>query len=81
MTVTFWIGKEYLEQLNKNIDNPLAAEDLWEHTVEYTDVVVMEGQIQVTISYDKYIQLTDNELLVPWSGLCLLYTSPSPRDS
>ena len=39
------------------------------HTVEYTDVVVMEGQIQVTISYDKYIQLTDNELLVPWSGL------------
>jgi|TARA_B110000967_G_C18699760_1_gene467217 hypothetical protein len=69
MTVTFWIGKEYLEQLNKNIDNPLAAEDLWEHTVEYTDVVVMEGQIQVTISYDKYIQLTDNELLVPWSGL------------
>jgi len=69
MHVTFWIGKDYLEQLNKNINSPLVSEDLWDNTVEYTDVVVMEGQLQVSISYDKYIELTDKGLLIEWSGI------------
>ena len=70
MHVNIWIGKEYLEVLNKNINSPMISEqDVWEHTVEYTDVVVMEGQLQVSIKYDKYIELTDKGLLTEWSGL------------
>jgi|TARA_B110000908_G_C10084493_1_gene371108 hypothetical protein len=69
MQVQLWIGKDYLEQLNKNLNSPLVSDDIWDNTVEYTDVVVMEGQIQVSINYDKYIELTDKGLLVLWSGL------------
>jgi len=70
MHVNIWIGKEYLVVLNKNINSPMISEqDVWEHTVEYTDVVVMEGQLQVSIKYDKYIELTDKGLLIEWSGL------------
>ena len=70
MHINIWIGKEYLEVLNKNINSPMISEqDVWEHTVEYTDVVVMEGQIQVSIKYDKYIELTDKGLLIEWSGI------------
>ena len=67
MHINIWIGKEYLEVLNKNINSPMISEqDVWEHTVEYTDVVVMEGQVQVSIKYDKYIELTDKGLLLLW---------------
>ena len=69
MHIQIWIGKDYLEQLNKNINSPLVSDDLWDNTVEYTDVVVMEGQIQVSIKYDKYIELTDKGLLIEWSGI------------
>lgn len=68
MQVQIWIGKDYLEQLYKNINHTLAVEDIFENAVEYTDIAVMEGQIQVSISYDKYIELTDQGLLVQWSG-------------
>ena len=69
MHIQIWIGKDYLEQLNKNINSPLVSDDLWDNTVEYTDVVVMEGQIQVSIKYDKYIELTDKGLLIEWAGI------------
>ena len=69
MHIQIWIGKDYLEQLNKNINSPLVSDDLWDNTVEYTDVVVMEGQIQVSIKYDKYVELTDKGLLIEWSGI------------
>lgn len=68
MQVQIWIGSEYLEQLYKNLNHTLAVEDVFENAVEYTDIAVMEGQIQVSISYDKYIELTDQGLLVQWSG-------------
>lgn len=68
MQVQIWIGSEYLEQLYKNLNHILAVEDVFENAVEYTDIAVMEGQIQVSISYDKYIELTDQGLLVQWSG-------------
>lgn len=68
MQVQIWIGSEYLEQLYKNLNHTLAIEDVFENAVEYTDIAVMEGQIQVSISYDKYIKLTDQGLLVQWSG-------------
>ena len=68
MHVQIWIGKEYLDQLYKNLNHTLAIEDIFDNAVEYTDIAVMEGQIQVSIKYDKYIELSDKGLLIPWSG-------------
>ena len=56
MHILIWIGKDYLEQLNKNINSPL-IEDVFENAVEYTSVAVVADQIQVSIKYDKYIEL------------------------
>ena len=67
MHVQIWIGKEYLDQLYKNLNHTLAIEDVFDNAVEYTDIAVMEGQIQVSIKYDKYIELADKGLLLPWS--------------
>lgn len=70
MHINIWIGKEFLEQFNKNMLSPLSQSDnIFENAVEYTDVVVMEGQIQVSIKYDKYIELTDKGLLIEWAGI------------
>jgi len=70
MYVQFWIGKEYLEQMNKNISAPLVQSDnIFDNAVEYTDVAVMPGQIQISIKHDKYIELTDRGLLVEWAGI------------
>lgn len=68
MHIQIWIGKDYLEQLNKNINSPL-IEDVFESAVEYTSVAVVADQIQVSIKYDKYIELTDKGLLVEWAGI------------
>lgn len=68
MHILIWIGKDYLEQLNKNINSPL-IEDVFENAVEYTSVAVVADQIQVSIKYDKYIELTDKGLLIEWSGI------------
>jgi hypothetical protein len=69
MEVQIWIGKEYLDQLYTNLNSPLAEADVFENAVEYTDIAVMPGQIQVVIKYDKYIELTDKGLLLQWSGV------------
>lgn len=69
MHVQIWIGESYLDQLYKNINCSGASEDAFDNAVEYTDIAVMEGQIQVSLKYDKYIELTDNGLLVKWAGL------------
>jgi hypothetical protein len=68
MHIQIWIGRDYLEQLNKNINSPL-IEDVFENAVEYTSVAVVADQIQVSIKYDKYIELTDKGLLVEWAGI------------
>jgi DNA gyrase/topoisomerase IV subunit B len=68
MHILIWIGKDYLEQLNKNINSPL-IEDVFENAVEYTSVAVVADQIQVSIKYDKYIELTDKGLLIEWAGI------------
>lgn len=68
MHIQIWIGKDYLEQLNKNINSPL-IEDIFDNAVEYTSVAVVTDQIQVSIKYDKYIELTDKGLLVEWAGI------------
>jgi hypothetical protein len=70
MYIQIWIGKDYLEQMNKNISAPLVqADNIFDNAVEYTEVAVMPGQIQVSIKYDKYIELTDKGLLVEWAGI------------
>jgi len=70
MEVKIWVGKDYLDQLYKNIKSSAIAEsDTFNNAVEYTDIVVMEGQIQVSIKYDKYIELKDKGLLLEWAGL------------
>jgi hypothetical protein len=70
MHVQIWIGKDYLEQMNKNISAPLVqSENIFDNVVEYTEVAVMPGQIQVSIKYDKYIELTDKGLLLEWAGI------------
>ncbi len=68
MHILIWIGKDYLEQLNKNINSPL-IEDVFENAVEYTSVAVVADQIQVSIKYDKYIELTDKGLLIEWAEI------------
>ena len=52
----------------KNINSPL-IEDVFENAVEYTSVAVVADQIQVSIKYDKYIELTDKGLLIEWAGI------------
>lgn len=69
MHIQIWIGEQYLEQLHKNINSPLAIDDVFDNAVEYTSMAVIEDQLQVSIKYDKYIELTDKGLLVKWSGL------------
>lgn len=69
MDVQIWIGKEYLDQLHKNLNSPLVVDDVFENAVEYTDLAVMPGQIQVVLKYDKYVELIDKGLLVEWSGI------------
>ena len=70
MHVQIWIGNEYLEQLNKNIHNATISDDeIFDNIVEYTYMPVIPGQIQVSLKYDTYIELTDKGLLEEWSGL------------
>ena len=70
MHIYIWIGKSFLEQFNKNINLDTTVEgDLFDRIVEYTDVAVMQGQIMVSIKYDKYIELIENGLLVEWSAI------------
>tara|TARA_B100000900_G_scaffold323734_1_gene283321 strand:- start:252 stop:470 length:219 start_codon:yes stop_codon:yes gene_type:complete len=70
MEVNIWVGKDYLDQLYKNLKAPSVAEsDTFNNAVEYTDIAVMEGQMMVSIKYDKYIELVDKGLLVEWSGV------------
>lgn len=69
MHIQIWIGEQYLDQLHKNINSPLAVDDVFDNAVEYTSMAVIEDQLQVSIKYDKYIELTDKGLLVKWSGL------------
>lgn len=70
MHIQLWVGTEYLEQLNKNINSSLVqSENTFDNAVEFTEMMVMPDQIQVSIKYDKYIELTDNGLLVKWAGI------------
>lgn len=68
MTIQIWIQDESLENLIK-ISDELYNEDAdqrFEDSVEYTNVVTMEGQVAINMPLDTFIRLTDNELLTEW---------------
>lgn len=68
MHVYLWIGKSWLDQFYKITKQQIADEDVFDNAVEYTDIAMIPGQIQVSIDFDKYINLVDRGLLVDWAG-------------
>lgn len=68
MNIELWIDQLQLDQMVKNIENPIeAAEEAFENLVEYTTLPTLEGQICVSVNYDTYISLIDNDLLSEWT--------------
>jgi len=68
MTLELWIDQLQLDQMVKNMEDiPKATEEAFENLVEYTTLPTLEGQICITINYDTYVMLTDNELLAEWT--------------
>ena len=68
MHVYLWIVKSWLDQFYKITKQQIADEDVFDNAVEYTDIAMIPGQIQVSIDFDKYINLVDRGLLVDWAG-------------
>tara|TARA_B100000989_G_C19514182_1_gene460738 strand:- start:1764 stop:1988 length:225 start_codon:yes stop_codon:yes gene_type:complete len=68
MHVHLWIGKSWLDQFYKITRQEISDNDVFDNAVEYTDIAMIPGQIQVSISFDKYISLVDRGLLVDWAG-------------
>jgi len=67
MHVNIWVLKDWLNQVYKITNQEIADEDIFENAVEYTDIPMIGGQIQVSIEFNKYTNLIDRELLVVWS--------------
>tara|TARA_B110000259_G_scaffold151187_1_gene170824 strand:- start:7495 stop:7713 length:219 start_codon:yes stop_codon:yes gene_type:complete len=69
MNIQIWIQEESLDNLIKISDELYNgdAEERFEDSVEYTKVLVMQGQVAISMAIDTYIRLTDNELLTEWS--------------
>ena len=69
MNIQIWIQEESLDNLIKISDELYNgdAEERFEDSVEYTKVLVMQGQVAIFMAIDTYIRLTDNELLTEWS--------------
>lgn len=69
MQVNIWVLKDWLNQVYKITESSIVDEDIFDNAVEYTDIPAIEGQIQVSIEFNKYINLVDRGLLVEWSGI------------
>lgn len=69
MNIQIWVQEDSIENLIKISDEMYNgdAEQRFEDSVEYTNVLTMEGQVAITMSLDTFIRLTDNELLTEWS--------------
>ena len=68
MRVNIWVGKDWLDQVFKITRQEIADDDIFDNAVEYTDIAMIPGQIQVSIEFDKYINLVERGLLVDWAG-------------
>jgi hypothetical protein len=69
MQVNIWVLKDWLNQVYKITKQEIAEGDVFDNAVEYTDIPAIEGQIQVSIEFNKYTELIDRGLLVEWSGI------------
>lgn len=69
MQVNIWVLKDWLNQVYKITKQEIAEADVFDNAVEYTDIPAIEGQIQVSIEFNKYTELIDRGLLVEWSGI------------
>lgn len=69
MYINIWVGKSWLDQIYKITNQDIEDKDVFDNAVEYTDIAVAPGQIQVTLCFDKYVNLTDRGLLVDWAGV------------
>ena len=68
MRVNIWVGKSWLDQIYKITKQEISDEDIFDNAVEYTDIAMMPGQIQVSIEFYTYINLVERGLLVDWAG-------------
>ena len=68
MHINIWIGKDWLNQLYKITKSEISDEDVFDNAVEYTDIAMLPGQVQVSIKFDTYTNLVDRGLLVGWAG-------------
>lgn len=66
MTIQIWILEEELIQLDKISNQIIDESEIFDNLVEFTPMMLMEGQICVNIDLDKYIELTDKGLLLVW---------------
>lgn len=66
MTVQIWISEEELIQLDKISSQNIDESETFDNLIEFTPMMLMEGQICVNIDLDKYIELTDKGLLLLW---------------
>jgi len=69
MNIQIWIQEESIDNLIKVSDEMYNGDidQRFDDSVEYTKVLVMEGQVAIFMAIDTYIRLTDNELLTEWS--------------
>ncbi len=68
MRVNIWVGKDWLDQVFKITRQEISDDDVFDNAVEYTDIAMIPGQIQVSIEFDTYTNLVDRGLLVDWAG-------------
>ena len=69
MHVNIWVGKDWLHQIYKITHQKIEDKnDVFENAIEYTDIAMIPGQVQVSIEFNKYIELVEKGLLVDWAG-------------
>ena len=68
MRVNIWVGKDWLDQVYKITKQEISDDDVFDNAVEYTDIAMVPGQIQVSIEFDTYTNLVERGLLVDWAG-------------
>jgi len=69
MDIQIWIQEESIDNLIK-ISSELYqgdSDERFEDSVEFTKILIMEGQVAITMTLDTYVRLTDNELLTEWT--------------
>jgi hypothetical protein len=66
MTVNIWVPKRHLERIKKGLTQYIPSGSELEYVVKYSNVALGTSVdwIQVELSYDDYIKLTDRDLLI-----------------